>query len=80
VYYKTSPVGSVLDLENVNWTQTNPDVAIRKVQNGDGTFYDVDYSEEGLAQFDSIAVKIVLQSTSSSAIPRVKDLRIIACA
>ena len=80
VYYKTSPVGSVLDLENVNWTLTSPDAPIRKVQNGDGTFYDVDYSEEGLTQFDSIAVKIVLQSTSSSAIPRVKDLRIIACA
>lgn len=80
VYYKTSPVGSVLDLENVNWIQTSPDTPIRKVQNGDGTFYDVDYSEEGLVQFDSIAVKIVLQSTSSSAIPRVKDLRIIACA
>lgn len=80
VYYKTSPVGSVLDLENINWTLTSPDTAIRKVQNGDGTFYDVDYSEEGLTQFDSIAVKIVLQSTSSSAIPRVKDLRIIACA
>jgi hypothetical protein len=80
VYYKTSPVGSVLDLETVNWTLTSPDVTIKKVQNGDGTFYDIDYSEENLPQFDSIAVKLVLQSTNSSAIPRVKDLRIIACA
>jgi hypothetical protein len=81
VYYKTNPVGSTRDLDLVNWTLSGPDVAIRKVQNGDDTtFYDVDYSEEGLAPFDSMAVKIVLQSTSSSAIPRVKDLRIIACA
>jgi len=81
VYYKTNPVGSTQDLELVNWTLTGPDVAIKKVQNGDDTsFFDVDYSEEGLAPFDSMAVKIVLQSTSSSAIPRVKDLRIIACA
>jgi hypothetical protein len=80
VYYKTNPVGSTVDLEQVNWTLTSPDVAIRKVQNGDGTFYDVDYSEDNLVPFDSISVKIVLQSTSSSAVPRVKDLRIIACA
>lgn len=80
VYYKTSPVGSTLDLDQVNWTLTSPDTPIKKVQNGDGSFYDVEYSEEGLAQFDSIAVKIVLQSTNSSAVPRVKDLRIIACA
>ena len=39
-----------------------------------------DYSEEKLTPFDTIAVKIVLQSTNSSAIPKVKDLRIIACA
>jgi hypothetical protein len=80
VYYKINPVGSTADLEQVNWTLSSPDVAIRKVQNGDGTFYDVDYSEDNLVPFDAISVKIVLQSTSSSAVPRVKDLRIIACA
>ena len=80
VYYKTNPVGATRDLEQVNWTISSPDVAIRKVQNGDGTFYDIDYSEDNLVPFDAIAVKIVLQSTNSSAVPRVKDLRIIACA
>ena len=80
VYYKTNPVGSTQDLELVNWTLTSPDAPIKKVQNGDGTFYDVDYSEQDLIPFDSIAVKIVMQSTNSSAPPRIKDLRIIACA
>jgi len=80
VYYKTSPVGSTLDFNRINWTLSDPDAAIVKVQNGDDTFIDVDYSEEGLSQFDVIAVKIVMQSTNSSAIPRIKDLRIIACA
>jgi hypothetical protein len=80
VYYKTSPVGSTLDLDQINWTLSDPDAPIKKVQNGDGTFTDIDYSEEGLAQFDSFAIKIVMQSTNSSAIPRIKDLRIIACA
>jgi hypothetical protein len=80
VYYKTSPVGSTLDFDRINWTLTSPDTAIVKVQNGDTTFIDVDYSEENLPQFDVIAVKIVMQSTNSSAIPKIKDLRIIACA
>jgi hypothetical protein len=80
VYYKTSPVGSTLDFDRINWTLSNPDTAIVKVQNGDTTFIDVDYSEENLPQFDVIAVKIVMQSTNSSAIPKIKDLRIIACA
>ena len=80
VYYKTSPVGSTLDLDQINWTLSSPDAILPKVQNGDGTFIDVDYSEEGLPQFDSFAIKIVMQSTNSSAIPRIKDLRIIACA
>jgi hypothetical protein len=64
----------------VNWTLSSPDYPIKKVQNGNGTFYDVDYSEENLVPFDSIAVKIVMQSTNSSAPPRIRDLRIIACA
>ena len=80
VYYKTTPVGSTQDVELINWTLSSPDAPIKKVQNGDGTFYDVDYSEENLVPFDSIAVKIVMQSTNSSAPPRIKDLRIIACA
>jgi hypothetical protein len=80
VYYKTSPVGSTLDMDQINWTLSSPDAPLTKVQNGDGTFTDIDYSEEGLAQFDSFAIKIVMQSTNSSAIPRIKDLRIIACA
>ena len=80
VYYKTSPVGSTLDFDRINWTLSDPDAPIVKVQNGDDTFIDVDYSEESLSQFDVIAVKIVMQSTNSSAIPRIKDLRIIACA
>jgi hypothetical protein len=80
VYYKTSPVGSTLDLDQINWTLSSPDAILPKVQNGNGTFTDIDYSEEGLPQFDSFAIKIVMQSTNSSAIPRIKDLRIIACA
>lgn len=80
VYYKTSPVGSTKDFQSVNWTLANPDGSIVKVKNGDGTFNDVQYSINNLASFDTVMVKLVMQSTNSSAIPRIKDLRIIACA
>jgi hypothetical protein len=33
-----------------------------------------------VGQFDTVAVKLVMQSTNSSAVPTIKDLRIIACA
>jgi hypothetical protein len=31
-------------------------------------------------QFDTVAVKLVMQSTNTCAVPTIKDLRIIACA
>jgi len=80
VYYKTSPVGSTTDFQSINWTLATPDTSIVKVKNGDGTFNDVSYSVNNLTSFDTVMVKLVMQSTSSSAIPRIKDLRIIACA
>jgi hypothetical protein len=80
VYYKTSPVGSTVDFNNTNWTLATPDTNIVQVINGDPTFYDVGYSINGLSSFDKVKVKLVLQSTNSAAVPRVKDLRIICCA
>ena len=80
VYYKTSPVGTTVDFNTTNWTLANPDTNIVQVINGDPTFYDVGYSINGLSSFDKVKVKLVLQSTNSAAVPRVKDLRIICCA
>ena len=80
VYYRTSPVGSTNTLNTTNWTLASPDKSIIKVTNGNETFFDVDYSIDNLSPFDAMAVKLVMQSTNSSAVPRVKDLRIIACA
>lgn len=80
VYYKTSPVGSIADFNNVNWTLITPDSAIINTDINSSTFYDIDYSDEGIVSFDTVSVKLVLQSSNTSAVPRVKDLRIIACA
>ena len=80
VYYKTSSVGSTVDFTNSNWVLATPDSAVQKVKNGDSTFYDITHSVNNLAAFDKVMVKIVMQSTNSSAVPRIKQLRIIACA
>jgi hypothetical protein len=80
VYYKTIGVGSVHSPETMNWTLFSPDKVITKVQVGNETFTDIDYSIVGLAAFDALQIKLVMKSTNSSAVPRVKDLRIIACA
>ena len=80
VYYKTVEVGSAQNPETINWTLFNADKGIIKVQNGNETFSDVDYSIVGLAPFDAVQVKLVMKTTNSSAVSRVKDLRIICCA
>jgi hypothetical protein len=80
VYYKTIEVGSTHTPETINWTLFNADKGIVKVQNGNETFTDVDYSIVGLAPFDAVQVKLVMKTTNSSAVSRAKDLRIICCA
>jgi hypothetical protein len=53
---------------------------ITKVELGDVAFYDVDYDMIDMEPFDVIEVKIVMKSTNSSAVPRLRDLRVICCA
>ena len=43
-------------------------------------FKEYDFDKRGLPEFSSVAVKIVLRTTNSSIVPRVRDLRIIALA
>lgn len=80
VYYRTAPVASSTNLDTTNWDLFNPDSTVLKVENGNESFFDIDYSLDTMASFDALAIKLVMKSTNSSAIPRIKDLRIIACA
>jgi hypothetical protein len=75
VYYRTG----TSNLTDTNWTQiTTPISAIVKTQ--DQTYFtDVEYEVENLAAFTTIAVKLVLRSSSTAWVPLIKDLRIIAC-
>jgi hypothetical protein len=80
VWYKTAVVGSTSDFESVPYTQISPDAAIIKASNGTNRFVDISYSENDMQAFDAVQVKLVLKSQNTSEVPRIKDLRIIACA
>jgi hypothetical protein len=78
VYYRTSPVGNKNSYGTINYVLVQPDGIFPKVQYGDNTFKDVDYTINGLTAFDAFNVKLVFTSTNSSEVSRCKDLRIIA--
>jgi hypothetical protein len=80
LYYKTAPVGANLVFDDIPYTKLNPDRAIPFVQNGSNQFIDSSFSSNNLPAFESLQIKIVLKSQNSSAVPRIKDLRVIACA
>lgn len=78
VYIKTNTVGSSDDFDSIKYTLVQPDAAITKTDGS--TFYDVQYSLDNLSAFDAVQVKLVLRSVSTSNVPLVKELRVIACA
>ena len=78
VYYRTSPVGNKNSYGTINYVLVQPDGIFPKVQYGDNTFTDVDYTINDLTAFDAFNVKLVFTSTNSSEVSRCKDLRIIA--
>jgi hypothetical protein len=78
VYYKANPAGSTASFDSLPYTLLAPDSTIPSTTSN--TFTDVTYSLTGMAAFDAIQVKLVMQSSDTSQVPMVKDLRIIACA
>ena len=80
VYYRTGKLANQIALENVAYNLATPDSTIANAQIGTNQFMDVEYSLNNLEAFDLIQVKIVFKSTNTSAVPRIKDLRIVACA
>ena len=80
VYYKTNKVGSTEVFDTVNYTLMTPDTTIVNYDNSAEKFVDITYSLADLASFDAASIKISLKSTNTSAVPLIKDLRIIACA
>ena len=79
VYYKTVPVGSVTPVDQINYTLLPPPYTLVPSSNPN-QFNDIEYNVTGLEPFNAIMVKIVYTSTNTAAVPRIQDLRIIACA
>ena len=78
VYYKSS-LSSTVNIDTIKYNYVDPTVAVISVQNGDDTFYDVDYNFT-LSPFDTIQIKLVMNSADTAAVPKIKDFRIIALA
>jgi hypothetical protein len=78
VFYKTC-TGDSAQLDNTKYTLMTADGVVTKVDNGNPTFSDIAYTLTGMPSFDTIVVKIVMNSTNTSAVPIIKDFRIIAC-
>ena len=81
VYYKTSAVGNKNAYNTINYEEISPDnlSSVPKVEYGNTEFTDVDFTLTDITPFDAFTVKLVMTSTNSCEIPKVKDLRVIAC-
>jgi hypothetical protein len=80
VWYKTNEVGSTVSFTNKSYSQATITNPIPTSSNQAEQFYDASYSLNNLSAFDAVQVKIVMKSSNSSQVPRIKDLRVIACA
>ena len=78
VYYKTQEAGSDTAFETLNWTQANIDTVVPNVD--DPTlFNDYEYTVDlSAAPFQTVAIKVVFRAQASTAVPRIKDFRVIA--
>ena len=79
VYYKVATVGNKDAYSTINYTLVSPDSTLLKSGYGENTFTDTEYTLTDLAPFNAFTIKLVMTSTSSSEIPKVKDFRVVAC-
>lgn len=78
IYYKTC-TGDSAQLDNTKYTLMTPDGIVTKVDNGKTDFSDISYTLTGMASFDTIKIKLVMNSTNTAAVPIIKDFRVISC-
>ena len=79
LYYRLNKVGATTLFDDTTWIKINPDVPLTKSNTG-LDFTEVVYSAKDLPSFDAVQVKIVFRTTNNCRVPRIKDLRIVACA
>jgi hypothetical protein len=79
LYHKTSPVGSKNAYSKINYVLATPDSTLPKVAFGTERFQEVEFTVNDLVPFDAFTIKLVMTSTNSSEVPRIKDFRVVAC-
>ena len=79
VYYKAGK-GDSKALRTTKYTLANPDAALVTVELGSPSFSDCTYTINNMTAFDTVVVKLVFRSTNSSAVPLVRDFRVVALA
>ena len=79
VWYKTNIVGSNVPFGNAPYSQMTVDSPIITSSNQEDQFYDASYSLDDLVAFDAVQIKIVMKSSNTAQVPRIKDLRVLAC-
>jgi hypothetical protein len=80
VWYKLIPTGTNGDISLYPFVlATSPNKPVVK-SSSSSEFRDIQYELSDLPAFDAVVVKLVFKSANSAQTPRVKDLRIIACA
>ena len=75
VYYKTKLVGESADITTKEYTEIT---GISIADSLSGEFIEVEKQLDNLPQYESLVIKIVLLSSNSAAVPKVKNLRVIA--
>ena len=83
VMYKILRSDDASDFDEIGWEYFNttggPDVNVNSSVNTED-FIERQYTVEGLSEFIAFAIKIRMQGTNTSEVPRIKDLRAIALA
>jgi hypothetical protein len=79
VWYKTNIVGSTVPFGNAPYSQMTIDSPLANSSNQEDQFYDASYSLDDLVAFDAVQIKIVMKSSNTAQVPRIKDLRVLAC-
>jgi hypothetical protein len=79
VYYRVDKLNSSDNIKKKLWTLVESDAALVKTSHPDN-FIETVYSLEDVSPFDQIQAKIVMKTTNTAKVPRIKNLRIIVLA
>ena len=79
IYYKISSEGDVRDFDDIPYVKATLEVSDNPDENRD-LFREREYTISGLSAFSNCAIKMEFRSTSTTEVPRVKNLRVLALA